>query len=330
MYQSIANDVETLDVTATYTLNNEKNGVEIHFNGKPSEEVRNEMKLNKFRYSPRYKVWYAKQNTNTIALAERLSNGSKNEYNSDNPQTLDNYKELSEAIYIDDLDNYIISESLSKGENDANWIFRTKEVDHNKVVNDLFVELNNEAKNVISKLENEYYIYKVKTLLQSTKKKYYNAYTSWLNAKISCPSWAVTGRDGRSASRYEKGMARIEKWDREKWSIINNFNSKLEYYQYKEVKDKENKLQQEVNKAMETIDINDIKFTTKRMNMEGTSGSVYGQLQCYIADNYFICKAFGKFRIFNLATKEELHAMKSKDKLTDAKKYVAYLVSKNN
>lgn len=330
MYQSIANEVETLDVTATYTLNNEKNGVEIRFNGKPSEEIRNEMKLNKFRYSPRYKVWYAKQNTNTIALAERLSNGSKNEYNSDNPQTLDNFKELYEAINIDDLDNYIISESLSRGENDANWIFRTKEVDHSKVVNDLFVELNNEAKNVISTLNNDYYIYKVKTLLQSTKKKYYNAYTSWLNAKISCPSWVVTGRDGRSASRYEKGMSRIEKWEREKWTIIDNFNKKLEYYQYKEIKEKENKTRQEIEKAMETIDINDIKFTTKRMNMEGTSCSVYGQLQCYIADNYFICKAFGKFRIFNLATKEELHAMKSKDKLTDAKKYVAYLISKNN
>lgn len=323
--QNNTNDKElnaTIDNGIAYKLNDEKNGIEIYFSEKPSEEVRNELKMNGFRWSRFSKCWYSKQSNKTIELAKRLSGENIQDNTVAEPVEF-------EEININDLDNYIISDSLSKAENNANWVFRTKETDHNKIVHDLFVDMNKEAMDVISALNSEYYIYKVKTLLQSTKKKYFNAYVSWLNAKISCPSWASTGRAGRSASRYEKGMSRIEKWEREKWAIVDNFNNKLEYYQYKEVKDKENKLQQEVNKAMETIDINDIQFTTKRINMEGTKFNAYGQLQCYIAGDYFICKLHGSFSIFNLTTKEEIHSMKSKDKLTDAKKYVAYLINKD-
>lgn len=323
------NTGNSIGVDIIYKLNDEKNGVEIYFSKKPSEEIRNELKVNKFRWSKYNKCWYAKQNDNTISLAKKLSNESKNDYNSSASETLDNYKKLHEEINMNDLDNYIINDSLSKAENNANWIFRTKELDHNKIVHDLFFDMNKEATEAISKIDNEYYIYKIKMLLQSTKKKYYNAYTSWLSAKINCPSWAVTGRAGRSQSKYEKGMARIEKWEREKWAIVDNFNNKLEYYQYKEVKDKENKLQQEVNKAMKNVDVNSIQFITKRINMEDTKYELHKQLQCYVAGDYFICKVRGSFSIFNLTTKEEIHSMKSKDKLTDAKKYVAYLINKD-
>lgn len=55
-------------------LNNELNGVELYFNGKPSQEVREEMKINGFRWNGKKVCWYAKQNNKTIALADKLGN----------------------------------------------------------------------------------------------------------------------------------------------------------------------------------------------------------------------------------------------------------------
>ena len=60
---------------AIYLLNNEQNGVEIYFDEKPGEVVRDELKANKFRWNKRKSCWYAKQNENTLALAEKLTTG---------------------------------------------------------------------------------------------------------------------------------------------------------------------------------------------------------------------------------------------------------------
>ena len=43
------------------TLNNEKNGIEIRFEGKPAAEIIESLKANGFRWSNKQKMWYAKQ-----------------------------------------------------------------------------------------------------------------------------------------------------------------------------------------------------------------------------------------------------------------------------
>ena len=60
------------EVKATYTLNEELNGIEITFTGVPSEEVRNELKANGFRWSKYKKVWYAKQTPERLEFAKML------------------------------------------------------------------------------------------------------------------------------------------------------------------------------------------------------------------------------------------------------------------
>ncbi|MGG3987473.1 hypothetical protein [Bacillus smithii] len=77
-------------VTATYRLNEEKNGVELYFSGKPSEEIRNVLKAHGFRWSRNKKCWYAKQSDETISLAKQLAGENdtqateqtENDYNS--------------------------------------------------------------------------------------------------------------------------------------------------------------------------------------------------------------------------------------------------------
>lgn len=62
-------------MNANVTLNNEKNGIEIRFEGKPAAEIIESLKVNGFRWSNKQKMWYAKQNDKTIAFANSIGEG---------------------------------------------------------------------------------------------------------------------------------------------------------------------------------------------------------------------------------------------------------------
>lgn len=62
------------DITASYTLNEEKNGIEIYFTDKPDEETRNQLKENGFRFFFKKKAWIAKQNEERLQFVKALTN----------------------------------------------------------------------------------------------------------------------------------------------------------------------------------------------------------------------------------------------------------------
>ena len=57
----------------TITMNAEKNGIEIRFDTKPNVDVLAGLKDNGFRWSSRQKLWYARQNDQTVSFAQNLS-----------------------------------------------------------------------------------------------------------------------------------------------------------------------------------------------------------------------------------------------------------------
>lgn len=57
----------------TYRLNEEKNGIEIYFDAKPADAIRDELKAAGFRWGRGY--WWAKDTDERRALAERLTGG---------------------------------------------------------------------------------------------------------------------------------------------------------------------------------------------------------------------------------------------------------------
>lgn len=65
------------------TFNEEKKGIEIRFDGKPSKEVLDELKANGFHWSNRQKMWYAKQTDERIALVNSFD---KVETNANKPK----------------------------------------------------------------------------------------------------------------------------------------------------------------------------------------------------------------------------------------------------
>ncbi|MEQ2578106.1 hypothetical protein [Hominiventricola aquisgranensis] len=60
----------------TMAINQELNGIELSFEGKPAEEIREAMKAAGFRWHRMKKLWYAKNTTERLALAEELSGGA--------------------------------------------------------------------------------------------------------------------------------------------------------------------------------------------------------------------------------------------------------------
>lgn len=55
------------------TLNTEKNGIELRFDTKPNTDIITAIKEAGFRWSGKQRMWYAKQDDNTIALANQIS-----------------------------------------------------------------------------------------------------------------------------------------------------------------------------------------------------------------------------------------------------------------
>lgn len=60
----------------TITENKEKNGVEIRFEAIPSEEVRNKLKANGFRWSRFSKCWYNRMTDENLAIAKEIAKAS--------------------------------------------------------------------------------------------------------------------------------------------------------------------------------------------------------------------------------------------------------------
>jgi hypothetical protein len=73
---------------ATYTLNHDKNGIEISFPDKPDQQVLEALKAHSFRWHRVKKVWYAKQSEDRITLAQQLT-GQQEGNNSNNMNELD-------------------------------------------------------------------------------------------------------------------------------------------------------------------------------------------------------------------------------------------------
>jgi hypothetical protein len=298
------------------------NGIEITFTSKPSEDVRNLIKSNGYRWAGknRSSVWWAILNDETLSIAEQLA-GNKVE----NTPTLEpvNYPEIE----IDDNDSYIISQSLQDREHNSNWVMRKGKKDHNKEVQEYFTELTNEVKKIILTTENEYYIYKLKKTLQYYKKHYFNNYVSRLENKANNPSWVTTGSAGRNRSRDQKYNNRYDKLMQEWIDLDNDYKGRINTLKNKIKRDKESALKEQLKQELsQPLPELTFKTVTKEFDLYG-NGSIV-KTRFYECEGYSICKVWGAFRVFETSTGKEIHSTKSNGTLQDAKAYVSLMIKK--
>ena len=323
--QEIKETIEDIKIV----LNEEKNGVEIHFNGKPGEDVRNNLKANGFKWSKYNKCWYAKQSEETLNFANSLANTTEEEIK----QVSAEYKEEKEKeinsklkeLNINDIDSYAVDAELSRRENE-NGFFRKNDINHTKVIQDYLLQANNEVLNVLENCNDKNIEYRLKIALQRFKRDYFNNYIKELQHKANNPSWAITGRAGRNVNKDQKMNNRYNKLLLNADEIVNKLNKAIDRAE----NDIRKQHKQELENIINNTNIENYSFTRckKKYNFNATN-NIFNNADTEISmttynNEYFIFKNWGKFRIY---TNEGVE-VGNRDSLKDAKKYVVMLLEK--
>ena len=71
--EEVPAEAEEKPAAASYTINEERGGVEVSFPGKPAEAVRDQLKASGFRWHNVRRVWYAKATPDRLALVQSLA-----------------------------------------------------------------------------------------------------------------------------------------------------------------------------------------------------------------------------------------------------------------
>ena len=310
---------ETVEVVSeiTYKLNDEKNGVEIYFTDKPSEQVRDSLKVNGFRWSKYNKCWYAKQSNETLSLAETLAGGNVSKVEEVQPFEI----ELSEFIEVT---NYKISEETEKRLID-NSLFgdRRKENYETRQLQLTLSNLLEETKVVVELADNNYYKNKLIDGFNAFCERYAREMNTYLYQRSVNPSWAVTGRGGLNVDRYNKKQDAIFNKMGKVVEMLDKQQSILKKYKNRFESEKVYKTKQAIQHAIDNLDSVTLSFETRKREIE-----YYGyryNTRSYESPNYFMMNLANCYRIFDRTTGKEVHSMKTTDKLTDAKKHVLYL-----
>lgn len=300
--------------------NDEKNGIELHFEKKPSSEIIQALKVVGFRWSKRG-FWYAKQTEEIINFIKCFENGTCE------PVTVQTAAEEKINISdMDDLESYKIDESICKMEND-NSFFRRKDRNQNEELQDTLKQFNDKMKKLILELpdENKNYYFK---RAQSLKKKYTENFTAYLRHKALNPSWMVTGRSGLNVRKYENAMRKQDNLLQTLVDTGNNMNNLIEKAQKIISKIEKEKRINAVNEqiAAEAKEIT-IKREKKKINVShGMHVGIFTdgtwETTAYNAnDKIYIINMWGAWRYFN-KTGKEIETDFKFNTLTQAKKYI--------
>lgn len=318
-----------IDVTVKF--NEEKNGIELYFNEKPSNEILTQLKVNGFRWSKFKKIWYAKDGQDKREFLSNigiLKTENQEENTSLNSEAIEKI-EVS-TIEIDDISQYTISEELSRRENECHWVFRTKERNHTQ---ELQTYLNNCKNSVLEVLENTDCIYiKNKTIkyLNNYMKKYSNLFTRMISNRAEMPSVAVAGAGNYNFKKSNKINDRYGKLLTEYTSLTNEFKDKLSTVKYEIKKEKNKKTIEKINSCIYKdlkITKTTIKYNPNKIDNIFENGTI--ETNIYKYDNYYIMKNWGAFKIYdevgNMQYIENIPC--SCSTLRDAKLFLNYIIN---
>lgn len=314
-----ASEVETNN-SVTMKLNDEKNGVEIYFTEKPSEEIRTQLKSNGFKWSRFNKCWYAKQNANSLNLAEQLSNGSIEATEAIEPSEI----ELVEFV---DITQFKINEETEKRLIDNSLFNNGKEV--GRETKQLQLTLSNlleRTKEVIELADNNYSKNTLINGFNSFCERYTRELNSYLYQRSVNPGWAVTGRGGLNIARYNKKQDQLHNKMGKVVEMLEKQKEILEKYESRIIRNNANKAKQTINDAIANIEECTLIFTVQKRMVTLINGFT-NDVRCYISANYYIAKIGGCYRVFDNVTNKEVCDFKTTDKLDYVKKYVMHLES---
>ena len=320
--EAVAETTETIETTpeitdnVTMKLNEEKNGVELYFFSIPSEDVRNSLKSNGFKWSRYNKCWYAKQSDDTLSLAEQLASG--------NVETVATAEQSEiELIEFVDITQFTISEETEKRLIDNSLFGDRRSVGlETKKLHQTLHDVLEMTKSVIELTTSTYNKNKLINGFNSFCERYTKELGSYLYQNSINPSWAVTGRGGLNVNRYNKKQDQLNNKMLKVVEMLDKQKSILDKYKWQFKRETDQAIKQGVTNTINGLS-SIVEFTTRKREIE-----YYGykyNTRSYESNNYFFMNLSGCYRIFEKSTGKEVYSMKTADKLTDAKNYVTYL-----
>ncbi|MFJ3388791.1 hypothetical protein [Lysinibacillus sp. NPDC086135] len=303
-----------------YKLNEEKNGVELYFSDKPSEEIRTQLKSSGFKWSRFNKCWYSKQNENTLSLAEQLSSGNIEASEAIEPFEI----ELVEFV---DIAQFKVNEETEKRLIDNSLFNNGKQV--GRETNQLQLTLSNlleKTKEVIELADNNYSKNTLINGFNAFCERYARELNSYLYQRSVNPGWAVTGRGGLNVSRYNKNQDQLHNKMGKVVEMLEKQKGILEKYESRIIRNNAYKAKQAINDTISNIEDCTLIFTTQKRTVTLRNGFT-NDVRCYISANYYIAKIGGCYRVFDNVTNKEVCDFKTTDKLDYVKKYVMHLES---
>lgn len=266
--KEVLNDSETQAVNENNSLNievkfnEEKSGIELYFNEKPSEEIRSQLKLNGYRWAKFNKCWYVKDSAQARKFLQQLgllNNEGQQENSIIDTTTLKEVEQTKQP-------EIIINEALAKRSKENMSFSDYKEgsatQEYNQVVAEISEKINQAKEEVKDDTDKQI---KLDYLLNKFKKDYAN----WINKKnangASHVSVMISGASNYNMNKHNKYIAREGKLWRE-YNDIMSIYSKIDkiIYSKKIIKSTDNnaleklreKLQQEQKAHDEMVNYN--------------------------------------------------------------------------
>ena len=308
------------NTTCKVNFNQEKNGIELLFSEKPSQEIRNNIKVLGFRWSKFNKVWYAKDTDiirgklKDIGLLQDGEKEVNTEYLNANTITLEEV--IQEKVFI--------NESLAKRNKENMSFDNYKENSATNEYNEVIEEIKNDI--IENNQQNN-----IKVLILF--KRYIKQYGNWINKHNSNGAGHVsimlTGAGNYNMKKHNRYLEREGNLWKE-YEKIKDIKDKIYSSMKKSIKEQERikteKAFNNINKDFDNV-LTREKISICRGSVEKIFNNANYKINCYNYNNeYYIIKNWGYFRIYNKNGNEIEVLNRCCKSLVECKKCLMYIL----
>jgi len=329
--EPITEETKLHEEDANVKFNSEKNGIELYFKSKPNKAILQALKMNGFKWSRYNGCWYIKDSESARQFLRDLKL-LKDDPEKEIKVSLAPEEKNNIETQINDINNYKVSEELSKRENECHWVFRSEERNHTKELQNYLQGCKDAIMKLINTTDNIYIKNDAIKYLNLYMDKYSDLFIKMTTNRADMPSPFVAGSGGYNFKRMNRNNDRYGKLLNEYTTLTESFKNKLRSIK-NSIKKEENKKTFEKIKEYEKI-YTDIKLNKVTVNFNpcaidniftGATSSTKG----YKYNDYYIIKNWASFIIYNDKGRKVYidNIPCSCSTLKDAKLFLSYIVS---
>lgn len=226
---------------------------------------------------------------------------------------------MKSSKYPDKYKDYVISEEIIKRENDNAFSRRTP-IDWNESMHKMFDDYEKQVDDIKQKLDDR----EKATLHQryiTFMKNYFETYKAYITHKANNPSWAVTGRGGRSASKDAKAMSKYDSLMLKLNSLTDEFKKTLDKYKAIARNKEKEAIKQAKDAYIAENPIKDFPFKLVEKEVPSLTGTAIKKVPTL--NGYYISKDWGSYKVYDPSNKI-VYSGQTKETQAQVKEWLVY------